>query len=333
MTAVRIVATTKQFVSVGAKGALAVTEGLPYIPGSTLRGALAARWLREHDQERRRAEFIDVFERSRFGPLLPAGGQLVPRSYREHKYGAPDGCVPLHRPDPWGEPNSRCPLCGQQLVPVKQALKPPAHDPTSLMTSRPRVELTDQETSKEGQLFERTGLRSGTPLSGHAFVTGPAREWLGEQCTIRVGGAASVSGEVQLKIVDEPPEAAPRLKATGRDVTLLLGSPGIFVDSAGRPASTPSRNEIAEIVQSPCEEIRDVAARWLRVGGWHNASGLPKPAEWAVDIGSSFTARFATEPSEQGLERLLRHGIGLRRNEGFGWLSPAPRQGRERQGS
>jgi CRISPR-associated protein Csx10 len=66
------------------------------------------------------------------------------------------------------------------------------------------------------------------------------------------------------------------------------------------------------------DQISVVAAwvRPVRVYGWHMASGLPKPEEWACAAGS--TAVIEGAPDD--LVQRLVGGVGLRRREGFGEL-------------
>jgi hypothetical protein len=67
------------------------------------------------------------------------------------------------------------------------------------------------------------------------------------------------------------------------------------------------------------------------VGGWHVASGLPKPAELAVAAGSAFIIRTERAVANADIQRLASRGVGLRRHEGFGDLAGPPllRDGRE----
>ena len=71
------------------------------------------------------------------------------------------------------------------------------------------------------------------------------------------------------------------------------------------------------------------------VGGWHAASGLPKPADATLVAGSVFVLRPSGAVDAATLAGLVSNGLGLRRVEGFGvvdvnpaaWRFPAPMVG------
>lgn len=70
-------------------------------------------------------------------------------------------------------------------------------------------------------------------------------------------------------------------------------------------------------------------ARWEQAGGWHAASGLPKPQELTVTAGSPFLIHPERTVDDSALQRLGARGLGLRRHEGFGDLAPPPRLRRD----
>ena len=89
--------------------------------------------------------------------------------------------------------------------------------------------------------------------------------------------------------------------------------------------------EVAELLGGPVR----IERRWVRtevVGGWHAASGLPKPADAALVAGSVFVLRPSGAVDAATLAGLVSNGLGLRRVEGFGvvdvnpapWRFPAP---------
>jgi hypothetical protein len=64
-------------------------------------------------------------------------------------------------------------------------------------------------------------------------------------------------------------------------LVLRLRSPGIFTDPQGRPSRDPDPSELTEVLGTPARVVRRWT-RWQQAGGWHIASGLPKPSELAV---------------------------------------------------
>lgn len=105
---------------------------------------------------------------------------------------------------------------------------------------------------------------------------------------------------------------------------LRLASPGIFVDEFGLPADRPEGAEIAEVLGIGHAEVETPWTRWTEAGGWHIASGLPKPTERAVERGSTYRIHCSEPASEHARRTLMARGIGLRRREGFGALCSPP---------
>ena len=74
--------------------------------------------------------------------------------------------------------------------------------------------------------------------------------------------------------------------------------------------------------------VRWIAAvtRHERLRGWNAAHGLPRQDEWTVARGATYLYRFEGAASQRDafiplLAALVKNGIGLRRNEGFGVVS------------
>ena len=120
----------------------------------------------------------------------------------------------------------------------------------------------------------------------------------------------------------QDPPTAERLD-DGR-LVIRLRSPGIFTDDQGRPSRDPNAAELDEVLGCQARVVRRWA-RWETVGGWHVASGLPKPAELAVAAGSTYLIEPSGPVPGDALAELGRRGLGLRRHEGFGDLAPPPR--------
>ncbi|RAY16850.1 hypothetical protein DPM19_01400 [Actinomadura craniellae] len=101
----------------------------------------------------------------------------------------------------------------------------------------------------------------------------------------------------------------------------------MIVDAAGRPALDPVE-EILRVLGLGPDTVEESRA-WIRpgrAGGWHIASGLPKPDEIVVERGSVVVLHLKERPERAALRRLATEGIGLRRIEGFGTVevNPAP---------
>lgn len=292
-----------------------------HIPGSVLRGACAAAWIRalgppKPDAPHRQA-FIETFESDGvFGPLHRDGSLPVPVSVAVHKYQEGPGCRQLWWDRSLGEDGTECPDCDQGLEAAKGE---PYERPTRLQ--RTRVALTTEGVAKDEQLYRKDSLARDQVFTGwvsaaavRAFEVGGQplhRLWLGGGRT--TGGLARVTVDP-----DAEPEA---LETDGTAVILRLASPGIFVDKAGLPASAPSGIELHRALGV---DIVSVVGwmRWGEVAGWHAAAGLAKPTERVVTAGSTYRVECDRAPSREALRALRIRGLGLRRREGFGALCP-----------
>ncbi len=310
-----------------------VQPTLDYLPGTVLRGALAARWIAVHDvptvTNSRQGEFVRLFEGDVvFGPLLPPDSIPMPRSCWIHKYEPEPGC-PLWIDEATGAStpaHRQCTHCGEQVQRASGELTTIRDGRLAGATSTvedTHVEIDDADRAKDGQLFTRRRLGRGQSFHGH--LTGPAADVdlaasLGE--ILWLGGRRSTSGRARLH---HDPTSAPRTLAMSDSQTLVLrlASPGIFVDELGRPQPAPGDGELSDVLGVHATVERPWT-RWMTVSGWHVASGLPKPTEVAVSPGSTYRVTCADTPAPEALHALAARGLGLRRIEGYGALIPGP---------
>jgi CRISPR-associated protein Csx10 len=189
-----------------------------------------------------------------------------------------------------------------------------------------RTELGDDGRPLDEHLYARHELESGLVYRGHLTGTNP---WLQETREVWLGGRASTQGMATVQVSPEPDEpAAPAIPASARaDAALVvrLTTPAIMVDDAGRPALDPIP-EILRMLGMPTSslEARRCWTRPVRVGGWHAASGLPKPVDLALQMGSVAVLHFREQPDPAGLQHMAQDGLGLRRIEGFGAVQVNP---------
>lgn len=145
---------------------------LPYIPGSTLRGALASAWITEHGipaaDSRWRAEFIGLFERDiRYGPLFQDGASVVPLTATWCKYPSTPGCEEWSADAAVDGDASTCPHCGNGTDTGKGEV-------TGVRMRRVlRTELDGDGRPMEGRLYARHELESGITYRG--YLTGRHR--------------------------------------------------------------------------------------------------------------------------------------------------------------
>ncbi|MDT9692646.1 type III-B CRISPR module-associated Cmr3 family protein [Streptomyces sp. P9(2023)] len=325
---------------------LAPVAGHHHVPGAVLRGALAAAWIAEfgppqHAAPARRTSFNDLFEgRVRFGPLLARGSRVVPLSVHTCKYRTKADCSQQsydETTDPGPRPQ-RCPVCSQSPLVVGRGQVELGPDSPMVIIETTRIELTTQETAATGQIFTRQELapRSGSPgahevLRGQ-IATGAISDdqlaWLTTDRVLRLGGRRGTGGEVRYRAIPATSSPAPAGNPYTPDGELILRllSPAVLVDAAGRPSNRPDLARLAQSLGIASVEIARAWTRWERVGGWNAVARLPKPEDLAVAAGSVYLLKPTGDPGPAGLTRLVEDGIGIRRAEGYGWLTLGPWQ-------
>jgi CRISPR-associated protein Csx10 len=318
-----------------------------HIPGSVLRGALAAAWIRKHGvpasaEARLREQFVTLFERGvRFGPLLAPGWDVVPLSVLRCKYRPYLECRntltdSAQEPEPSDSAAAsvNCTVCQGPLTVGRGEVEPvnaplQGDDSAGSATVRTtRVKLTDRETAADGMLFTRTALSHRTSdgrartLTGRIVGGGP---WLMGTHRIQLGGRRSTGGDASCRIEPDTTthqNAGPALTLLeGYRLVLRLTSPAIFVDDYGRATDQPDRAHLQHLLGI---EVPAPARSWTRrelTGGWHAATRLPKPDDYAASAGCVYEYHLREDPGSQALARLVDHGVGLRRPEGFGWIA------------
>lgn len=312
--------TAQQPVSLGRTGPRGfLTRSHPYLPGSVVRGALARAWITRHGSPDHR--FVEVFERQvRYGPALPPQIKQVAQTVVTCKYHREDANH-LPRYDLANPPSPLPSPCTSWEPGHGNLTWNGAHEVTSTALDRGTI------TAAERQLFSRETLPAKTRFTGHLVAQAPVAE-LTEIDRILVGGRGSVMGESTVTIREI---SAPTEELTQTLTFLVTQTPTILVDEAGRPSLDPSfALSLAGVDPEQaqwsgwipngepfCDLGRQVRAQVEGMGGWHIASGLPKPGEVAVAPGLVIRLE---DPADA--RRLLEHGLGLRRPEGFGWLAP-----------
>ncbi len=307
-----------------------VLSTLEHVPGSVVRGAFAAAWLARHGASEpgtpQRKEFLGLFEGGvRFGSLLRDGTEFMSLAVVGHKYDPTAACGYIDYDRATGdEPPQYCPDCGSPLEQLKGL-----HGTRPAPARRTSVAIGESGTALSGQLFTRETLHAGQAFRGTIVASQDLRAILHGLGPVRIGGRRTTHGLAQVSIRDgaAPPTAERRPK----DGMLIvrLRSAGIFTDAYGRPANHPSPGDLEDALGVPARVVKSWT-RWEQAGGWHAASGLPKPQELAVSAGSTFLIHPERAVDDSALANLGARGLGLRRHEGFGDLAPSPklRQGR-----
>jgi CRISPR-associated protein Csx10 len=346
----RVTVTARQRLALGTGSEVSYFTGThSFVPGSVLRGALAAAWIAEHGPPPdRAAAFGALFDGPvRYGPMYVPGTVMVPISARLCKYPRDDRCR-AQAVDAAFEAAEKCPACGGPL----EAGKGQVILPGAMAIERITRTSIDPVTAKaaDGELYANGALPAGTTLTGYIYGRDA---WLERPRQLRLGGRRTVGGSADYQAVplgpgeqDNMPNEWPGLAAgngsaqsaaspappasPGEDrLVVRLASPAVFTDAAGRPRLEPD----------PLLDLDGVVVerRWIRPvtwSGWHAASHLPKPDEVCAAAGSTYQLTGPPATLRDLAARLPREGAGLRRAEGFGevriarhpWRPPAPAQ-------
>lgn len=330
-----------------------------HVPGSVLRGALAAAWLRAYGPPQdappaRRAEFEQLFEGGvRFGPLFDAGSAVVPLSVYRCKYRPTAACETSYTDqaapaDGAASPDAgrpRCPHCDDGPM-VSGKGEVTFFSSRDTVADTTRTALTDEGRVAPGRLFTRRALshRIGDGhRAGEAHRAGESPQrtltgqlilppdlpdacmrWLRDRLhSVRIGGDRSTSGAAELLLQQPVSARRPDPARLVRDglLVLRLTSPALLLDAAGRPTTRLDEAWVRELLGVGVR----VARSWVRqerLSGWNGLVNLPKPEELAVAAGSVYQLALDATPTTDALARLYRHGLGVRRAEGYGWLEP-----------
>jgi len=307
-----------------------VLSTMEYVSGSVVRGAFAAAWLARHGVTRpgtlERKQFLDLFEGGvRFGALFRADTEFMSLAVVGHKYDPTESCeiVDYDRAMSDDDPPSNCPQC---LSPIE--LRRGLHGTRPVPHRHTSVAIDEDGVARDGQLFTRELLQAGQRFHGTLTATEDHQAILKELGPLRIGGRRTTHGLAEVAISDGgiPPTAERR--PDGR-LVIRLRTPAIFTDDYGRPTREPSPSALHAALGIPARVVNRWT-RWDQTGGWHAASGLPKPQELTVAAGSTYLIQIQIqdhperERVDTSLAKLGAQGLGLRRHEGFGDLAPPP---------
>ena len=329
---------------------------LPYVTDSALRGALAARWLRnegllpgpgrkpEPIKDERRARFLTVFESGavRFPVLyLSAPPPLSLHACKQE--GASHPLIDLADPRTHGAAGDdhkvRCPKCQGPIDRVGPAGPWHRDRPERRVKEvRTRTAIGDDGTAATAMLYAQEELLEGQRFHGTLKVRPDLLDLdgftamvpVGETFHVSVGADRSTSGQIKVRITARPAEASHQSVAARRaawpcegELVLTACSPLLLTDQWLRPASRFSERLLQRLLGiEGLTIIRCTVARPRPVAGWNPGAGLPKPTDVALVEGSVATLRLPEDHDPDTLlarlAELEDQGIGWRRAEGFG---------------
>lgn len=303
-----------------------VLSTMEHIPGSAVRGAFAAAWIARYGTQdsRTRRDFIRLFEGGvRFGALLRPGTEFDSLAVVRHKYPHTDQCRTVDYDRAAGDdPPLQCPDCGSPLEPSRGISE--RGEPYRIeVRRRTSVAIGETGVARRGQLFTRETLSPDLDFTGALHADDhDDLDTLRSLGPVRVGGRRTTHGLADVTVTDSPAPPVPE-QVGATSLVLRLRSPAIFTDDFGRPSPQPGDEELSRALDVPARVERRWT-RWQEVGGWHIASGLPKPAELAVAAGATYLISTERSVAAPALTALGQRGVGLRRHEGFGDLAGRP---------
>jgi CRISPR-associated protein Csx10 len=347
------------------------SSALPYLPGSTLRGTLAARYLNSGgspEDEEFRSLFLDnpvcfpnFFPSDENGTAIAQFLPLTAFSCKRNpgfkdKHGVRDmlAAKAAVRIDPKLKNINSCLKCGQAMKAFTGSWNGDCQNPCKFSPSMiyqrhtgidrdtgtiaPSIFFMTQAIADFQKDFQKKDYYQ-QHLSGGIFITDKQHEILsslmvdplfaGGDRTRGFGEIALSFSETDLpfpafNIMDWDKKFRKKLNSlvekesdSGTYFSIKLESHAIFVDSFLRPSydmelSFPDINPVLKIAKS---EI---------VRGWQSSWGLPKPDDMGLAMGSVYLFRYTGNDLaglESYLQKIIKNGIGLRREEGFGRIS------------
>ena len=304
----------------------------PYVPGSTLRGALIGRLA----EDRRQRLALDNHDRrlfidgsTRYLNAYPISGlPLLPRPLTwlcEKGTTTPvfDVCTQAAALNlPAAVKGDFCVLRDDKVV----LIKPTWH--INVHTARERVR--GRATEAEGAVFRYQAMPRGTRLAGTILIDDEANaaelQELLEAGDLWLGGARSAGyGRTRVEEIGTAPWWPPVPLAVN---DLQVGDAFVITllsDAVLRTAEGSGADRVWPMhLPAPIEQAvkpGSIFKRLTLVGGFDRTWGLPLEQRRAVQAGSVFVFEVTDSIAAADLQRLCEQGIGDRRAEGFGQVA------------
>lgn len=303
-----------------------------FIPGSTLRGALASQYIQNQPADDKfKRLFLDGT--TRFAHAYPAHGDTQTNSYQRTQP------TPLH----WVQEKD-----GANLVPtIYNSLSLPEHIVVSKKIKKPFVHIVDKQyvhlyepqhivavhnarhrgkgrairNDSRSALFRYHALAAGQIFIGQIHCQAEDEEVLRQLLsgTLLLGGSRTAGyGRTQITTIPSPATPAPITIKAGQPFTLYLLSDTILHD----PRTGQTNNNITAalpiIADDHSYEIERAFCRNGWVGGFNDKWELPLPQVWALQKGSVWQLTSSHELPPTFCQHIQDMGLGARRAAGFG---------------
>lgn len=330
-------------------------RSLPFIPGSLIRGALVASYLREHDQPSNKEQmadfrrlFLTTETRYLHAYLLSDRGQRAyptPLSWKVQKgeevsaeslynlAGLADEEIPdglKSAPFAWWW------QMGKTAVSPDISYQINVHTQRDAVLGRSNSGRGDDPDADRGTIYRYESLPAGTTLQGVVLTQNEhdsalLKGWLGQE--VLMLGKARTAGYGRIKLLTiEDLEAehwqegwswqkeASVDETSQTEFCLTFLSEGLVRNTYGQFTLDPTTAVRARLglADEHILETTNIFRSSEIVGGFNRHWGLPLPQVWAIAPGSVFCYRADPPISAKQLTQLASAGLGERRNEGFG---------------
>lgn len=335
--------------------------GLPYIPGSALRGVLATRWLAKHpgtdlaNDPQARALFLDgtVCYLNAYPELEGERSLPVPASWFVEKEQVDDELATIYdlavAPEPDFPKKSLGGgiFCLLERQDAEEVWKEPGFTTVLIAPEwSNQVHITLEEVNRRGegnQVYRYEALAPGQDFIG--VILAPEKQDLSEIKTLLIEsdlflGTAHLAGygRISVEVVEEIPRdwrEAPSFAAPDGRVVVTLLSPAILRSDNGQVGWDGGQALARSIGLSAGARLLAAFGKTTLMGGYNRKWSLPLPQAWVLTAGSVFVFE-AAQIDQSALQRALDHGIGERRAEGYGriainWQAAAQISQRPRQ--
>jgi len=306
-----------------------------YIPGSTLRGALARRYQIQKklenmamDLEARHLFFNKEFYFLNAYPVLPDGEERMlpaPRTWFSEKDKRKDDEVIIEDASWVNE------TCLKRPERLSDEFVLPGGDSTYRFSAHREISIHNASDNRrrkkagESQVFRYEALSAGQRFLGVILPASVEQEiFLQElkallESSVLIGGSHTGGyglADIERSVIREWQEYSPEDSLNRISITLLSD----VILPPAQPKEEPILTFAHLLGLKRTDEFEAIYWQPRLVGGFNRTWGLPLPQHWAISAGSVFVLP-AERAQSADLQDLVAAGIGIRREDGFGRIA------------
>ncbi|MEA3287955.1 MAG: hypothetical protein U9Q77_11365 [Candidatus Marinimicrobia bacterium] len=303
-------------------------ESFDHIPGSSILGVLAGRYVKNHvlgkmahqDEQFKRLFLSDAISyRQATLKIMNSRSQVMPLHIHQEK-SAKKPYLDVFETNPSNPAKYKRRYISSHHVGLPKMM-------TSFHTSRGAERLAGRSLS--GGIFTYTGLASGQQFLGEVIGSDDDIEVLKEliiaDSNVHLGRSKTAQyGSASIEVMNVREITPGQDDFSDQSFTLSLKSPALIHNKFGHPST--QWQDVALTIQKQCElsaplECEQLLVRNTSIETFNRMWGLKRPSEAALEAGSVFKIAAGHGISRKGIDQLLFHGLGHRRNEGYGEVS------------